>query len=161
MGHANTLPALPDILPYCHERPWNWIDQRMWRLNIQTGDPVPCEYIQRRQVCTVQLRERQDLGTDARSGDGGVDSGTPHGPFRADFILQHLLDKATPAEEAAIRRITPFVKIIRLRYGNIKSRGVTTCVMQDSVINNELPNLPEDTRVITIHKAPDVDPESP
>jgi oligogalacturonide lyase len=34
MGHVNTLPALPGILTYCHEGPWNWIDQRMWGLNI-------------------------------------------------------------------------------------------------------------------------------
>jgi oligogalacturonide lyase len=38
MGHVNTSPALPDILTYCHEGPWNWIDQRIWGLNIQTGE---------------------------------------------------------------------------------------------------------------------------
>jgi oligogalacturonide lyase len=38
MGHVNTSPALPDILTYCHEGPWNWIDQRMWGLNVQTGE---------------------------------------------------------------------------------------------------------------------------
>jgi len=26
MGYVNTSPALPDILTYCHEGPWNWID---------------------------------------------------------------------------------------------------------------------------------------
>ena len=26
MGHVNTSPALPDILTYCHEGPWNCID---------------------------------------------------------------------------------------------------------------------------------------
>ena len=38
MGHVNTSPALPDILTYCHEGPWNWIDQRMWGLNVLTGE---------------------------------------------------------------------------------------------------------------------------
>jgi oligogalacturonide lyase len=38
MGHVNTSPVLPDILTYCHEGPWNWIDQRIWGLNIQTGE---------------------------------------------------------------------------------------------------------------------------
>jgi oligogalacturonide lyase len=38
MGHVNTSPVLPDILTYCHEGPWNWIDQRMWGLNIQTSE---------------------------------------------------------------------------------------------------------------------------
>ena len=38
MGHVNTSPTLPEILTYCHEGPWNWIDQRIWGLNIQTGE---------------------------------------------------------------------------------------------------------------------------
>ena len=38
MGHVNTSPALHDILTFCHEGPWNWIDQRIWGLNIQTGE---------------------------------------------------------------------------------------------------------------------------
>ena len=38
MGHVNTSPALPDILTYCHEGLWNWIDQRMWGLNVQSGE---------------------------------------------------------------------------------------------------------------------------
>ncbi|MFN2285964.1 MAG: oligogalacturonate lyase family protein, partial [Anaerolineae bacterium] len=38
MGHVNTSPALPDILTFCHEGPWNWIDQRIWGLNVQTGE---------------------------------------------------------------------------------------------------------------------------
>ena len=38
MGHVNTSPALPDILTYCHEGPWDLIDQRMWGLNVQTGE---------------------------------------------------------------------------------------------------------------------------
>jgi hypothetical protein len=38
MGHVNTSPALPEILTYCHEGPWNWIDQRIWGLNVLTGE---------------------------------------------------------------------------------------------------------------------------
>ena len=38
MGHVNTSPALPDILTFCHEGPWNWIDQRIWGLNVHTGE---------------------------------------------------------------------------------------------------------------------------
>ena len=26
MGHVNTSPALPGILTYCHEGPWNLVD---------------------------------------------------------------------------------------------------------------------------------------
>jgi oligogalacturonide lyase len=38
MGHVNTSPALPNILTFCHEGPWNLIDQRIWGLDILTGE---------------------------------------------------------------------------------------------------------------------------
>jgi len=38
MGHVNTSPALPGILTYCHEGPWDLIEQRMWGLDIQSGE---------------------------------------------------------------------------------------------------------------------------
>ncbi len=38
IGHINTSPVLPDILTFCHEGPWNEVDQRMWGLNIKTGE---------------------------------------------------------------------------------------------------------------------------
>lgn len=38
MTHVNTSHTLPDIMTYCHEGPWDWVEQRMWGLNIQTGE---------------------------------------------------------------------------------------------------------------------------
>jgi oligogalacturonide lyase len=38
MGHVNTSPTNPDVLTYCHEGPWDWIEQRIWGLNVQTGE---------------------------------------------------------------------------------------------------------------------------
>jgi oligogalacturonide lyase len=38
MGHINTSPKLPDIMTFCHEGPWHRIDQRIWGLNIRTGE---------------------------------------------------------------------------------------------------------------------------
>lgn len=37
-GHINTSPVLPDIMTFCHEGPWNLVDQRIWGLNIRSGD---------------------------------------------------------------------------------------------------------------------------
>ena len=82
-------------------------------------------------------------------------------PFRADYILRQLLDQASPAEEAATRSITAFVKMHRLKMGNLKATGTTTCVVQDSVVNWILPNLPENTRVVTLHKSTSVEADSP
>ena len=38
LGHVNTSPTLPHILTFCHEGPWARVDQRIWGLNIQTGE---------------------------------------------------------------------------------------------------------------------------
>lgn len=38
MGHINNCPTNPDILTFCHEGPWKIVDQRMWGLNIKTGE---------------------------------------------------------------------------------------------------------------------------
>ena len=38
MGHINTSPKLPDIMTFCHKGPWYRIEQRIWGLNIRTGE---------------------------------------------------------------------------------------------------------------------------
>lgn len=35
--HLNTSPALPHIMTFCHEGPWDLVEQRIWGLNIETG----------------------------------------------------------------------------------------------------------------------------
>ena len=37
IGHVNTSPTLPNILTFCHEGPWNLVQQRIWGLDILTG----------------------------------------------------------------------------------------------------------------------------
>ncbi len=37
IGHVNTSPRLPHILTYCHEGPWQKVDNRIWGLDINTG----------------------------------------------------------------------------------------------------------------------------
>ena len=36
--HVNFSPTLPDILTFCHEGPWDQVEQRIWGLNIATGE---------------------------------------------------------------------------------------------------------------------------
>lgn len=38
LGHVNPSPARPELLTYCHEGPWPEVGQRIWGLNIQTGE---------------------------------------------------------------------------------------------------------------------------
>jgi oligogalacturonide lyase len=37
IGHVNTSPALPHILTYCHEGPWEQVDNRIWGLDMASG----------------------------------------------------------------------------------------------------------------------------
>lgn len=34
IGHVNTSPTLPGILTFCHEGPWNEVDNRIWGLDL-------------------------------------------------------------------------------------------------------------------------------
>jgi oligogalacturonide lyase len=36
--HINTSPSLAHIMTFCHEGPWHLVEQRIWGLNIETGD---------------------------------------------------------------------------------------------------------------------------
>ena len=38
IGHVNTSPARSDLLTFCHEGPWNLVDNRIWGLNLKTGE---------------------------------------------------------------------------------------------------------------------------
>lgn len=38
MTHINTSPKLPNIMTYCHEGPWHLVEQRIWGLDIETGE---------------------------------------------------------------------------------------------------------------------------
>jgi len=37
IGHVNTSPAQPHLLSFCHEGPWDKVDQRIWGLDMQRG----------------------------------------------------------------------------------------------------------------------------
>lgn len=38
MTHINTSPKLPHIMTFCHEGPWHLVEQRIWGLNIESGE---------------------------------------------------------------------------------------------------------------------------
>jgi oligogalacturonide lyase len=37
IGHVNTSPTNSDILTFCHEGPWDCVDNRIWGLGVSTG----------------------------------------------------------------------------------------------------------------------------
>jgi oligogalacturonide lyase len=41
LNHVNTSPGLANVLTFCHEGPWKQVDQRMWTLDVATGQVQP------------------------------------------------------------------------------------------------------------------------
>ena len=37
LGHFNASPKLPHLITFCHEGPWNKVDNRIWGLDLNTG----------------------------------------------------------------------------------------------------------------------------
>jgi len=37
IGHINTSPTQPNLITYCHEGPWEKVDNRIWGLDLGTG----------------------------------------------------------------------------------------------------------------------------
>jgi len=37
LGHFNPSPVLPEVMTFCHEGPWDRVDNRIWGLNLNTG----------------------------------------------------------------------------------------------------------------------------
>jgi oligogalacturonide lyase len=38
IGHVNTSPTQPHLLTFCHEGPWHEVDNRIWGLDMNTGE---------------------------------------------------------------------------------------------------------------------------
>jgi hypothetical protein len=71
-------------------------------------------------------------------------------PDDREFELHTALHYASVGKKAAVRGITPLVQVVRLKHGNLKTTGSTSCVAQFSTVNRILPNLPEACRVVCI-----------
>lgn len=42
LGHFQFSPDDPDIAMFCHEGPWNYVQQRIWVINMKSGEVWPC-----------------------------------------------------------------------------------------------------------------------
>jgi oligogalacturonide lyase len=38
MGHFNPSPVVPEVMTFCHEGPWELVDNRIWGLNLLNGE---------------------------------------------------------------------------------------------------------------------------
>jgi len=38
IGHVNTSPTRPDLITFCHEGPWEKVDNRIWCMNVETKE---------------------------------------------------------------------------------------------------------------------------
>ncbi len=42
LSHFQFSPDDPDIAMFCHEGPWNYVQQRIWMIHMKTGEVWPC-----------------------------------------------------------------------------------------------------------------------
>lgn len=42
LSHFQFSPDDPEIAMFCHEGPWNYVQQRIWMINMKTGEVWPC-----------------------------------------------------------------------------------------------------------------------
>lgn len=62
VGHVQFAPDTNEYLSYCHEGPWNYVQQRIWILNTITRSVIPC----------YRQEERDSLGHEFWTRDGLV-----------------------------------------------------------------------------------------
>jgi hypothetical protein len=73
IGHVNTSPTQRNLLTFCHEGPWNLVDQRVWGLDVDTGE-----------VWKIRPTSGEETGAvPAAAQDGLPDAPDSRGPLRA------------------------------------------------------------------------------
>ena len=77
VSHFQYSPDDPKIAMFCHEGPWNYVQQRIWLINMETGEKWPC-FRQEEEDCVGHefWSESGDIVFDNRRGghDGTVTS---------------------------------------------------------------------------------------
>ena len=65
--------------------------------------------------------------------------------------IRYVLSQLTVAEESAIRMVAPLASIVRLKHGNIGTKGTVSCVWQsEKLIQRVLPSLPMECKTLVI-----------
>ena len=73
-----------------------------------------------------------------------------HSVFREQEI-RYVLSQLTVAEESAIRMVAPLASIVRLKHGNIGSKGTVSCVWQcHKAMIRLLPSLPMECKTLVL-----------
>jgi oligogalacturonide lyase len=74
IGHLNASPVLPDIMTFCHEGPWDKVDNRIWGLDLKTRRPwkirptAPGEMVGHE----YWMDDGQHIGYHGRTPEGGI-----------------------------------------------------------------------------------------
>jgi oligogalacturonide lyase len=124
VGHINTSPTLPHIMTFCHEGPWNLVENRIWGLNHETGDSwmlrpnAPDEAIGHE----YWMADGEHIGYHGRTPDGPVygsvrynDTERVEAPFTYGSMHFHSKDLGLIVGDGG--RQDPYVLIWRFRDG--------------------------------------------
>jgi oligogalacturonide lyase len=86
LGHFQFSPDDPDIAMFCHEGPWNFVQQRIWLINMRTKEIWPC-FRQKESDCVGHefLAQNGDIIFDnRRDGHDGTISDSKTQVYAAD-----------------------------------------------------------------------------
>jgi oligogalacturonide lyase len=125
IGHVNTSPTLPHMLTFCHEGPWQKVDNRIWGLDLGTGQtwkirPTPAG---ERVGHEYWLADGEQIGYHGHSAGGGPfygsirydNTGRVEAPFPADSTHFHSNDLSLIVGDGT--RTAPNLLLWRFRDG--------------------------------------------
>lgn len=92
LGHFQYSPDDPDIAMYCHEGPWNYVQQRIWLIHMKTGKVWPC-FRQGEDDCVGHefwTRKGDIIFDNRRGGHDGTISNTKSQVYAAERISHEI-----------------------------------------------------------------------
>lgn len=88
LDHFQFSPDDPDIAMFCHEGPWNYVQQRIWLINIVTGQIWPC-FRQKEEDCVGHefwTRKGDIIFDNRRGGHDGTISNTKDQVYGSECV---------------------------------------------------------------------------
>lgn len=88
LSHFQFSPDDPDIAMFCHEGPWNYVQQRIWIINMKSGEVWPC-FRQKEDDCVGHefwTRNGDIIFDNRRGGHDGTISNTKSQVYASETV---------------------------------------------------------------------------
>jgi len=132
IGHVNTSPSLPHMLTFCHEGPWQKVDNRIWGLDLRNGHTwkIRPTSAGERVGHEYWFSDGEQIGYHGHSADGEAfygsvrydNTGQVEAPFPADSTHFHSNDLSLIVGDGT--RSAPTLRLWRFRDGSFEGPRV-------------------------------------